>query len=100
MAPAAADGAVPSRFTPVALEWQLSSPLLRSRPPVLPLKTFPPLPAAALDCDAWRGTAGRAGKCWGELTVPLGTSFLSDDELDKISTLLNFVRGQKGFASL
>lgn len=32
--------------------------------------------------------------------MPPGTSFLSDDELDKISVLLNFVRGQKGFAAL
>lgn len=74
-----------------------SSALLRSCPPALPLQTFP-LPC--LDCGACRGAAGRAWKRRGELTVPLGTSFLSDDELDEISTLLNFVRGQKGFAAL
>lgn len=32
--------------------------------------------------------------------MPPGTSFLSDDEPDKLSALLNFVRGQKGFAAL
>lgn len=79
------------------LHWSDSSALLRSRPPVLPLKTFP-LPCP--DHHVCRDAAGRAGKRWGELTVPPGTSFLLDDELDKLSVLLNFVRGQKGFAAL
>lgn len=82
------------------LHWRGSSALLRSRPPALPLKTFFPLSAVAPDRDACRGAAGRAGKRWGELTEPPGTSFLSDDELHKLSALLNFVRGQKGFAAL
>lgn len=79
------------------LHWSGSSALLHSCPPALPLKTFP-LPC--LDREACWGAAGRAWKWRGELTVPLGTSFLSDDELDEISTLLDFVRGQKGFAAL
>lgn len=32
--------------------------------------------------------------------MPLGTSFLLDDELDKLRALLNLARGQKGFAAL
>lgn len=32
--------------------------------------------------------------------MPLGTSFLLNDEPDKLSMLLNFVRRQRGFAAL
>lgn len=91
MTPAAADRAVPSRFTPVALEWQLSSPLLCCPSKPSPSPAWTVMPA---------GVQLAAGKCWGELTVPPGTSFLLDDELDKLSKLLNFVRRQNGLAAL
>lgn len=32
--------------------------------------------------------------------MPPGTSFLLNDEPDKLSALLNFVRGQRGLAAL